>query len=184
MGVGVVLTSILGAALDGPAPWSYALAVGVTFAIAACVLAAFGAFRRAHLPTRIETLVARGMDEVRPTMDDVRETSPGSGEFAMFDQGMDEALDYYEEARQMLIGFGRREYLTDLSKAVNSARKRSRELAEEKGEALKRRSEAGEDVAAKQMDHFFCSDQRRALAIVDGTMEGLASIKKQLGQSG
>lgn len=136
--------------------------------------------RDASFPHRLEELLAKGMDEVRPPMEELRETSPGSGTFSMRDQGIDEALDYYEEARQLLISHQRRAYLSELAAAVNTERRRSRDVAEKQAKELERRSKKGEKVAAEQMDHFFRSDQRNALAFVDGTMEGLAAIGRQI----
>lgn len=181
IGGGTVLSAIVSALLSVPEPWSYVLAAGLAFIFAGAILAAIGAIRQTRFPNRLEALIAKGMDEMRPSMEELRETSPGSGTYSMRDQGLDEALDYYEEARQLLIKFQRRAYLSDLAAAVNAERRRSREAAEKKAEELNRRVEKGEKVGAEQMDQFFRSDQRQALAFVDGTMEGLASIQKQLG---
>lgn len=180
IGGATVLSAIASALLSVPEPWGYVLAAGLAFIFAGAILGVIGAIRQRRLPNRLEALIAKGMDELRPSMEELRETSPGSGTYAMRDQGLDEALDYYQEARQLLISFQRRAYLSDLAAAANAERRRSRDAAEKKVEQLNRRAEKGENVAAEQMDHFFRLDQRQALAFVDGTMEGLASIQNQL----
>jgi hypothetical protein len=131
------------------------------------------------LATEIEQYMGEGIELLKTISDPSIPKNPGT--LGPDTEAMMKAASYFDRARQLLIDGGRPSLLPDLAAKTNEVRRHRQEGRDKETEQLNRRAQAGEKVGVEQMDRFIDETRQRAMALVEGTLEGLAAVTKDLG---
>jgi len=157
------------------------------FGAAALVVAAFWTFhesqaqdeqREGELPQAVERLIKEGMD-LQDKMTATQEATPER--IGPWGEQIDEAFDFFERARQLLIDAGRPSLMHDLANGFNAARHKTREEEEKASQAITRREKEGEEVGnAEKMELWAKSYKNRSTKLMEANLVGLVEVRRQL----
>jgi hypothetical protein len=178
------LTAAIGVvqALDGQAFWMW-----LFFAALALVVASFWTFHRSRvrseeregeLPSAMERLLQKGMDKL-DQMVAAQKADPQR--MGPWNEQEEEAWEFFDEARQLLIDHNRRSLLDDLAERTNEARRQERERQKRPFEKLTEREEAGENVKDAEKMKVWGEDLRRSsIGEMEAILKAVANVAKHI----
>lgn len=157
------------------------------FAALALAVAAFWSFHRARmkgeerekeLPSAIERLLQKGMDQLDAMVAAQRADPQRLGPWG---EQEEEAWDFFYEARQLLIDHDKRSLLDDLAESTNEARRREREKQKQFFEKLREREEKGEKVSNAEKMKVWGEDLRRSsIGAMEAVLSGVSKVAKHV----
>jgi hypothetical protein len=181
--LGALLTAIAAVqAVSGRSAWMW-----LFFAAVALVVAAFYSFYRNYVEAEeeekslrvgVERLLQKGMEQL-DAMVAAQESNPQR--LGPWKDQEEQAWQFFEDARQLLIDNDRRSLLDDLAQGTNEARRRGRERQNRPFEKLTEREEAGETISnTEKMQAWGESLRRSSIGEMEAILTGISRVAKHI----
>jgi len=153
----------------------------------ALLAAAFWSFHRAHassrrrqdeLPQAMERLLQDGMNRL-DGMVAAQRSEPHL--LWPWTKQEEEAWEFFDEARQLLIDHDKRSLLDELAERTNEARRREKEKQQRPFERLREREETGEEVSnAEKMKVSGENFRRSPIGEMEAMLSGFSKVAKHI----